>query len=322
MSLEEEIAAPPWMMRLRNAVSAVFRIQFRYRMHSRSALLRKPPAVCYNPARKQLAGSAEVRMDSAQFQQFTDTLQHTLSADERVCALVGIGSLAQPERVDRWSDHDFWVITSAEGQAQFLTDLSWLPEHSAIALALRPAPEYYTVLYTTGHIAEFAVFALTDLSHGQLDRYRMLFDKDNFRAQIQAIHERTLDNQQTFDAARAIGHFLVTLCTGAARDARGERLSAHTYIFQYALDDLLALITCHIPAQQPDRIDRFDPRRRFEQAYPDLSALLEPILALTPTAAALHLLNLAEDLFQVRMPAFPTLAVAATRAYLQTITNT
>ena len=88
-------------------------------------------------------------MDSAQFQQFTDTLQHTLSADERVCALVGIGSLAQPERVDRWSDHDFWVITTAEGQAQFLTDLSWLPEHSAIALALRPAPEYYTDIVDT-----------------------------------------------------------------------------------------------------------------------------------------------------------------------------
>ena len=173
-------------------------------------------------------------MDSTQFQQFTATLQHTLSADDRVCALVGIGSLAQPERVDRWSDHDFWVITTAEGQAHFLADLSWLPNHSAIALALRPAPEYYTILYTTGHVAEFAVFALTDLTHGQLDRYWMIFDKNNVKTQIQAIYERTRDKQQT-DAVRTIGHFLVTLCTGAARDARGERLSAHTYIFNYAL---------------------------------------------------------------------------------------
>jgi hypothetical protein len=96
-------------------------------------------------------------------------------------------------------------------------------------------------------------------------------------------------------------------------------LSAHTYIFQYALDDLLTLITQHIPAQQSDLLDRFDPRRRFEQAYPALNTLLEPILTLKPTAAALRLLDLAEGLFQNRMPAFPAPAVIATRAYLQTI---
>jgi hypothetical protein len=259
-------------------------------------------------------------MDSTQFQQFTATLQHRLSTDDRVRALVGIGSLAHPERVDRWSDHDFWVITTTEGQAHFLSDLSWLPDYSTIALALRPAPEYYTVLYTTGHVAEFAVFALTDLSHGRLDRYRMLLDKDNIHTHIQAIYERTRPKQQTADAsARAIGHFLVTLCTGAARDARGERLSAHNYIFQYAVDDLLALITQHIPAQQSDLHDRFDPRRRFEQAYPVLSAQLEPILTLTPVVAALRLLDLAVSLFQDSMPAFPTPAVTATRAYLQMI---
>jgi hypothetical protein len=259
-------------------------------------------------------------MNSPQFQQFTATLQHSLSADDRVRALVGIGSLAQPERVDRWSDHDFWVITTAEGQAHFLEDLSWLPDQSAIALALRPAPEYYTVLYTTGHIAEFAVFALTDLSRGQLDRYRMLFDKSDIRTQIQAIFERTQAKQRdSADPAPTIGHFLVTLCTGVARDARGERLSARTYIFQYALDDMLALITQLIPAQQADLRDSFDPRRRFEQAYPDLSTLLEPILTLRPTAAALRLLDLAEELFQSRMPAFPAPAAAATRAYLQMI---
>jgi hypothetical protein len=258
-------------------------------------------------------------MDLTQFHQFTETLQHTLSADERVRALVGIGSLAQPERVDRWSDHDFWVITTAEGQAHFLDDLSWLPDHSAIALALRPAPEYYTVLYNTGHIAEFAVFALTDLARGQLDRYRMLFDKSDIRTQIQAIYARTQEKQQAGDPAHTIGHFLVALCTGAARDARGERLSAHTYIFHYALDHLLTLITQQIPTQPADLLDCFDPRRRFEQAYPDLSALLEPMLTLTPTAAALHVLDLAERLFQGRMPAFPAPAVTATRAYLQTI---
>jgi hypothetical protein len=81
----------------------------------------------------------------------------------------------------------------------------------------------------------------------------------------------------------------------------------------------LTVITQHIPAQRSNLSDRFDPRRRFEQVYPDLTALLEPIHTLTPTAAALHLLDLAEHLFQGRMPAFPAPAVTATRVYLQTI---
>jgi hypothetical protein len=68
-------------------------------------------------------GLAEILMDSTQFQQFTAILQHTLSADQRVRALVGIGWLAQPERIDRWSDHDFWVITTLTIGHLLVTDL-------------------------------------------------------------------------------------------------------------------------------------------------------------------------------------------------------
>ncbi len=43
------------------------------------------------------------------------------------------------------------------------------------------------------------------------------------------------------------------------------------------------------------------------------------MLALTPIAAALHFLQLAENLFQNHLPAFPVSAAVATRAYLLTI---
>jgi hypothetical protein len=126
-------------------------------------------------------------MDHAQFHSFTHTLERTLAADDRVLALVAIGSLALSERVDLWSDHDFWIITTTAAQTDFLTDLSWLPDHMGIALTLRPAQQYYTVLYATGHIAEFAVFGPHDLSRGRLTHYRMLFDKDDITTRIQAI---------------------------------------------------------------------------------------------------------------------------------------
>jgi hypothetical protein len=259
-------------------------------------------------------------MNQAQFNNFTDTLQRTLFADDRVRALIAIGSLARPERVDAWSDYDFWVITTTAAQIELLTDLSWLPDHPTIALALRLAEQYYTIVYTTGHIAESAIFGPHDLSRGRLSHYRMLFDKDDITARVQALAEDVRHEHEIgYNPSNTLGHFLVTLCTDAARAARGERLSAHTYIFQYAVDDLLTLITHQIAPQRPDLADPFDARRRFEQAYPDLSMTLASILALSPAAAARQLLDLAERLFPDSMIALPSQALPATRAYLQTL---
>lgn len=257
-------------------------------------------------------------MDQAQFHQFTDTLKNTLAADERVLALVAIGSLAKPERIDHWSDHDFWVITTTAAQTDFLSDISWLPNHTAIVLALRPAQQYYTILYRTGHIAEFAVFGLHDLSRGRLSQYQMLFDKQEVAPHIHSIASHVQQEWHDSDNAEAtFSHFLITLCTGAARAARGEQLSASTYIFQYAVDALLKLITHHQPPQQHDLVDPFDSRRRFEQIYPEISAALLPVLARPPIEAAQQLLDLAERLFTNGAIAVAPQALISTRSYLQ-----
>lgn len=257
-------------------------------------------------------------MDHAQFHRFTYTLEHTLNTDDRVLALVAIGSLAHPERIDPWSDHDFWVITTTAAQTDFLTDLSWLPDHTAIAVTLRPAEQYYTILYTTGHIAEFAIFGPHDLERARLTHYRMLFDKDDITSRIQAIATQVQQEQQSgYNASATFGHFLITLCTGAGRAARGEWLSAYAYIFQYALDALLTLITHHIPPQRPELSDPFEPRRRFERVYPDLSTTLAHLLTLPPVVAARQMLDLAERLLTDGTAAFAGQAVSTTRAYLQ-----
>jgi hypothetical protein len=265
------------------------------------------------------AGS-EKSMDQTQFHSFTHSLTQTLAADDRVLALVAIGSLAQSERVDRWSDHDFWVITTTAAQAGFLTDLSWLPDHTAIALTLRPAEQYYTVLYATGHIAEFAIFGPHDLARGRLTSFRMLFDKGDITTHIQTIARNIQQEQASgYNASATFGHFLIALCTGAGRAARGEVLSASTYIFQYALDALLTLITHHIPPQRPDLSDPFDPRRRFERVYPDLSTTLIRLLTLPPASAARQMLDVAEQLFPDGTIALAPQAVSTTRAYLQVL---
>jgi hypothetical protein len=264
-----------------------------------------------------IAYRLEASMDHAQFHTFTQTLVNTLAADDRVLALIAIGSLARPERIDHWSDHDFWIIATADAQTNLLSDLSWLPNHAEIVLALRPAPHYYTVLFASGHIAEFAVFGPHDLSRGRLTDYRILFDKQDITARVQAIVTAVDQEQQSsYDATATFGHFLLLLGTGVGRAARGEQLSAYNYIFQYAVDELVTLITAHIPAHLPEQADSFDPRRRFEQRYPDLSAILLRLLLQPPIVAARQLLDVAEALFAKSTFAINPHAVSTIRAYI------
>jgi hypothetical protein len=146
----------------------------------------------------------------------------------------------------------------------------------------------------------------------------MLFDKQNVTPHIHTIATQVSQERHVSDNAEAtIGHFLITLCTGAARAARGEQLSASTYIFQYAVDALLNLITHHLPAQQPDLVDPFDARRRFEERYPDISTALLPLLARPPIEAAERLLDFAEQLLANGTIAVAPQALVTTRAYLQ-----
>ena len=110
-------------------------------------------------------------MQPQAYQQFTQALQKQLMVDERVMALIALGSLAEPECYDQWSDHDFWVITQTDCQEALLSDLTWLPNADEIVMAFRQAVSYYTVFYRSGHTIEFAVFDTEQMVRAKTNRY-------------------------------------------------------------------------------------------------------------------------------------------------------
>ena len=115
-------------------------------------------------------------MQSQEFELFSTTLQHRLQMDEQVFALIALGSMAERQRVDEWSDHDFWIVTAAGKDDELLSDLAWLPNAEQIVAPIRQAPRYYTVLFSSGHMAEFAIFTPETLIKGKLSTYRVMFD--------------------------------------------------------------------------------------------------------------------------------------------------
>ncbi len=250
---------------------------------------------------------------------FTQTLQARLEADPRVVGLVALGSMARRDYgPDRWSDHDFFVITSAGEQEAFRADRSWLPDSGRIVLSYRETPHGVKALYEDGHLVEFAVFDPAELTVARVNRYRVLFDRADVEKRLAALAAATAASAETrADDAWLLGQFLTALLVGATRFARGERLSARTLVASHAVRFLLVLLARHVPSDRRDLCDDLDSFRRFELAYPELGRQLDALLRRETPAAALGLLDLAKRELAGRIPAFPSGAAEIVRRRIE-----
>ena len=258
-------------------------------------------------------------MELHEYRSLTATLTETLARDPRVVGLVALGSMAEQDYPpDRWSDHDFFVITEPGVQEAFRTNLSWLPDHPHIAFRLREGPHALRVVYDSGHILELVVFDADELNGAFANRYRVLIDRGDVAARMVAVAAHTTEGAQQGEDSDEfnMGMFLVNLLVGVGRYYRGERLSGHTYVKVYGQDHLLRLLSAYVPSPLHHLLDNFAPSRRFEQVYPELGAELDAIALLPPPAAAERLLDLAENALRDRMPAFPADSLAVVRRFL------
>ena len=98
-------------------------------------------------------------MNLSEYNQFTEELRLKLAGDDRVLALIALGSMAQQDyQPDEWSDHDFFVITIQGVQEDMRQDLSWLPRAEELVFHFRETEHGVKALYRGGHLLEFAIF--------------------------------------------------------------------------------------------------------------------------------------------------------------------
>lgn len=254
-------------------------------------------------------------MDRRAYQQFTEQLTANLRADARVLGLVALGSMARQDyQPDQWSDHDFFVIVPPGLQLEFRQNLSWLPESETIALSFAETEHGVKVVYDTGHLLEFAVFAPEELAVMTANRYRVLLDRANIAetmaARALATTASIADNTLATDSYY-FGQFLTGLLVGNGRYQRGEHLSGHVFIKDYATRHLLTLLARHVPAADHALLDNLDPFRRFERVYPTLGAEIQALQLLPPPETAVGLLAIARRELAERMADYPETAVEA-----------
>lgn len=251
-------------------------------------------------------------MNSAEYEQFTATLLRTLKDDPAVLGVVALGTMAVPTWRDAWSDHDFWVVTRPGRQDGLLDDLGWLPNSDTILVRARHGSRHYSVLYRSGHRAEFAVFEPEEAATATVTVYRVLFDRADVAAAVARAREHR--SPQPWSEAKCVflfDNFLILLCTAVARWRRGELLSARRYLDQFALDSLLELYL----NGSADR-DPVDPRRHIERQHPRLARTLESLACRPVPEKAIAMLDLAEQTFVTSWLSYPQSRAAEVRALL------
>jgi len=189
-------------------------------------------------------------------------LANVLAARSDVLALLALGSVGRDlERLDEWSDLDFFVLVRDGAKWRYIDDLSWLSAVHPIAWHFRNTRDGHKALLADGLFCEFAVFEVSELRDIPYAPGRFVWRRDEVSETL-AAPVRPLPGHP--DAPWLVGEALSNLLVGLQRHARGEKLAAMRMVQVHALDRILELLERDATASAARR-DPFNVDRRVEQ---------------------------------------------------------
>ncbi|MBZ0289568.1 MAG: hypothetical protein K8I30_18240 [Anaerolineae bacterium] len=200
-----------------------------------------------------------------------DDIGASLARTGHGLALIGLGSVgAERDRLDDYSDLDFFAIVQDGYKQAFFDDLDWLAAVHPIAFSFQNTNDGYKLLYADGIFCEMAVFEARELAHVPFASGRIVWKDESFDESLAAPPGTT---PRPKSVEWLLGEALTNLYVGLGRYHRGEKLSAVRFIQGYAVDRLVELAE-QIETAQPAQPDVFTPERRFEARFPGLTAHL------------------------------------------------
>jgi lincosamide nucleotidyltransferase B/F len=197
----------------------------------------------------------------------------SLAQSNKAVALIGLGSVGiEMDRLDEYSDLDFFVIVEAGFKGQFLENLTWLSSICPIGYYFRNTPDGYKLLFEDEVFCEFAVFEEPELRRIPFAPGRIIWKKSGVPDTL-ALPQLVKKDQENPSLEWSLGEALTNLYVGVCRFCRGEKLSAMRLIQCNAVDRVLELVERIEPSPVSTR-DVFAPERRYEQRHPGLAEAL------------------------------------------------
>ena len=181
--------------------------------------------------------------------------------------MIGLGSVGlERERLDAWSDLDFFAIVDEGHKADYLNDLRWLSRLSPVAFSFANTADGRKLLFADGIFCEFAVFEPRELAVIPFAPGRIVWKRAGATDALSQ-PAKVAGPQAPRSPDWILGEALTNLYVGLGRDRRGERLTAMRYIQGYAVDRTIELVELADPNTGAPR-DPFALERRFERRHP------------------------------------------------------
>ncbi len=200
-----------------------------------------------------------------------NAIGHALRDSGKALALLGLGSVGtELERLDEYSDLDFFAIVQPGYKPEFIYNLDWLAAVHPIAYSFQNTVDGHKLLFADGIFCEFAVFEPNELRHIPFTAGRFVWVDLAFDPLLASPHLRTLKKHPV---EWQLGEALTNLYIGLGRYRRGEKLSAARFIQGYAVDRIVEL-SAMIEAEHAAPRDIFTGERRYEQRFPGIAAHL------------------------------------------------
>ena len=218
-----------------------------------------------------------------------DAIGESLHDSGHALALIGLGSVGRDtERLDRYSDLDFFVVVEPGHKHRYIETLDWLSAAHPIGWHFRNTADGHKALMADGIFCEFAVFEPAELEHIPFAPGRVVWSRPGVDPAI-ATPKRPLPTTRLPDETWIVGEALSNLFVGLQRWHRGEKLAAARLIQVHAVDRLIELDALRSAPDDGQRdVDPFNRERRLEQRQPGLAGEMDRLMpgyAQTPEAA-------------------------------------
>jgi len=208
-----------------------------------------------------------------------DEIATSLSNRENVIALLGLGSVGvELDRLDKYSDLDFFVIVEHDLKQSFINDLSWLEEAHPLAYAFKNSDDGYKILFEDGIYGEYAVFGKNEIDQVTQAEGRVVWMNPNYKLPTLTKTKGNIPILKKENIEFRINEALTNLYVGLLRALRGEKLSAYRFIETYAFNNLISIIH-HFEKEIKIHEDLFNLERRFETHYPEMISHLKTMLS-------------------------------------------
>ncbi|AUD65854.1 hypothetical protein BK011_09205 [Tenericutes bacterium MZ-XQ] len=198
-------------------------------------------------------------------------LSDYVSKDDKVRCLLGLGSISEKERLDQYSDIDFFLIVENGYKDKFIEKLDWL-EVKPLVYVFRNTKDGYKALYHDGVFAEFAVFDEEEMKTARFTGGTVYYHKDDF--DLELIQPKFEPKHKTVNVDFNVNEAMTNLYIGLLRDLRGEKSSAMTFIQSYAYGLVIELFP-KVFEEEKINIDPYVFERRIERRFPNQLELLK-----------------------------------------------